>query len=194
VTALTVRPCEEVKPGDLLGRLDTTAGALEIRSNAEGRVMEFLVQVGDRIRPGTEVMSVAKSDGPAVMTIAVPENGELKEIHLHRILRAIEHANAKEPPPGMSPWRLPIQAELNEISEDAGGGNYGLRFLGSGMAVRNFAPGIFMGLQGQKLWCRKEAAEGQAISLEQLGVVNGHESGDAVLLLCRNPLATGSAS
>jgi hypothetical protein len=188
VMALAVRPCEEVKPGDLLARLETPAGPAEVRANAEGCVMEFHVQVGDRIRPGAEVMSLAKAGGPTVMTISVPEDGEPKDIHLHRILQAIERVNAKEPPPGMSPWRLPTRAELDEISDESGS----IAWIAC-WSARAFAPGIFMGLQGQKVWCRTQA-EGQPLMLENLAVFNEGASGDAVLLLCRNPLDTGSAA
>jgi hypothetical protein len=193
VSALTVRPCEEVKSGDLLARLDTPAGPQEIRATGPGCVMEFLVQVGDRIRPGAEIMLLAKPEGPTVLSMSLPEDGAPKDIHLHRIQRAIERVNAKEPPPGMSPWRLPSHAELDAITEAPGSKilSIGINF---GAITRDFSPGIFMGLKERKLWCQKENAEGSALSLEQLSVFNAREKDDPVLLLCRSPLDTGSAA
>lgn len=192
VTALTVRPCEAVKPGDLLARLATTAGPADIRASVEGSVMEFLVQVGDRIRANAEVMLLSKSGGPDIMRVALPEDGKPRDIHLHRVLRAIERTNAKEPPPGMSPWRLPTTDELDDISELGGGMRTGFLFVGT--SDRELAPGIFMALQGQKVWCRTRSAGGHTPLLEQLRLFNEHGPGDAVLLLCRSPLDTGSAA
>lgn len=194
VSALTVRPCEEVKAGDLLARLDTPAGPLELRSNASGAVMEFLVQVGDRIRSGTEVMLLAKPGGPTVLSMSLPEDGVPKDIHLHRILEEIERANRKEPPPGMSPWRLPSQAELDAITEAPGAKMLPVGFGLGGVITREFAPVIFTALRGRKLWCRTVDAGGAALVLEELGVFNAREKDDAVLLLCRSPLDTGSAA
>jgi len=194
MTALTVRPCEEVKPGDLVARLETSTGPLEIRSNASGCVMEFLAQVGDRIRPGAEVMLLAKPEGPTVLSMSLPEDGAPKDIHLHRILGEIERANRKEPPPGMSPWRLPTETELDVISDSSRHGTFSLTFSLAGLSPREFFPGIFIGLKDRKLWCQKETAEGSVFSLEQLSVYNAREKDDPVLLLCRSPLGAGSAA
>jgi len=194
VTALTVRPCEEVKPGDLLARLETSTGPLDIRSNASGCVMEFLAHVGDRIRPGSEVMLLAKPGGPAVLSMSLPEDGAPKDIHLHRILGEIERANRKEPPPGMSPWRLPSNAELDAITEAVGGKMLSGGFSFGSMITHEFAPGIFMAMRSRKLWCRTADAGGAALVLEQLGVFNAGEKDDPVLLLCRSPLDGGSAA
>lgn len=193
VTALTVRPCEQVKPGDVLARLATPVGPAEIRASEEGRVMEFLVQTGDRIRPNEEVMALAVSGGPAIMQVALSDDGRPQDIHLHRVLRAIERANAKTPPAGMSSWRLPTKDELKDISEFPHTGGFMPAFSLGGMSTRNFAPGIFMALQGQKIWCLAHSAAGRAPALGQLEVFNGRESGDAIILLCRSPLDAGSA-
>jgi len=194
VTALAVRPCEEVKTGDLLARLATPAGPVEIRASMEASVMEFLVHVGDRIRPNAEVMLLTKSDGPEIMRVALPDNEKPRDIHLHRVVRAIEFTNAKEPPPGMSPWRLPSTDELDDVSDLRRAGGFMPTISFGGMPTREFAPGIFMALQGQKIWARTPLPGAHTPSLEQLRVFNGCESGDAVLLLCRSPLDTGSTA
>jgi hypothetical protein len=194
VTALAVRPCEEIKPGDLLAQLATPVGPAEIRASVEGSVMEFLVHVGDRIRPNAEVMLLALSGGPAIMRVALPEDGQPQNIQLHRVLRSIERANAKEPPPGMSPWRLPTTEELNQISGFAGTGLSLAGMMLASMSSREFEHEIFAAVQGQKLLCSAAPSCGHTSALEQLRVFNGRASGDAVLLLCRSPLPSGSVA
>jgi len=195
VAGFNVRPHDEVKPRDLLARLDTPEGQVEVRAGVQGTVMELLAQVGDTVAPGAALLSVATAGGPEVLTLSLAEDCKPTDGHLHAILREAARANTKEAPAGMSPWRLPDRSELDGICAAASsfGDMISLGFMGAsigtrGASNREFAPGIFTALEGRKVWCRVGPDSGAAPALAQLGVFNARADGDAVLLLCRAPL------
>ena len=188
VLALAVCPCDEVARGDLLATLTTAAGPVDIRAKETARVMSLCVVPGDPVRPNTELVTLALPGGPAIMYISVADNGKPTHTDLERIVAAIERANAKAPPPGMSPWRLPSSAEFDNVTEEPERSRFIFGLMMSG--CREFAGEIFRALEAQKVWCCTEV-RAEIITLENVRLFNRDCPGEAVVLLCRQPLTAG---
>lgn len=197
LASLAVRYCQDVKAGEVLLTLATPGGALPVRALRDGRVMAFAREIGDVVRPGEHLLTLSCDGGPQALLMSLPEDGKPQDSHLEQVLAALRRANIAQPPPGMSPWRLPSRDELLAVRTENAAAGIGIG-LGFAFALRDRheLSEVFQALKGHKLWCHAYPAARKALTRDLLAVFNLGQDGGVMLLLCRNPIepaSTGTA-